>query len=188
MQQPPRQLPHLRPCLRSRNLIAIVDAARPTPSSLDGATGSPHTARMTSGEESKQRPQAPAYPPIKPRGDPDKHRQAMAEENELKHNQVLIERRQRNTQAAARMRERQKEREKSLLQRRDVLVSQMSRLEAELAAIRAQRQQSEESTFNEEYEELLHKLSAELEAANNAMHAIMDEVEKLVDIVKALDV
>ncbi|KAJ2784185.1 hypothetical protein GGI15_002331 [Coemansia interrupta] len=113
----------------------------------------------------------------------------MAEEMELQNSHVISERRRRNTQAAARMRERQKERERSLLQHRDELVSKMQRLEAELAVVRAQRHQHEvEDSVHDEYKALLHKLSGELEAANAAMSSIVDEVEKLVDIVKSIDV
>lgn len=83
------------------------------------------------------------YPPIRPRGDPDEHRQAMEEEHEIQHSQVLSERRRRNTQAAARMRERQRERERSLSQRRDELMERMTQLKSELSALRSQRRQEE---------------------------------------------
>ncbi|KAJ1837864.1 hypothetical protein LPJ73_007260, partial [Coemansia sp. RSA 2703] len=84
-----------------------------------------------------------SYARIQPRGDPDEHRQAMAEEMELQNSHLISERRRRNTQAAARMRERQKERERSLLQHRDELVAKMKKLEAELASARSQREQHE---------------------------------------------
>ncbi|KAJ2728616.1 hypothetical protein H4R23_003609, partial [Coemansia sp. Cherry 401B] len=128
------------------------------------------------------------YAPIQPRGDPNEHRQAMAEEKELEFSQIQSERRRRNTQAAARMRERQRERERNLIQRRDELMKRMKQLEAELSAIRTQRQEHEACSAemaNEDYEAVLDQLSSELEAANTAMHLIIDEVEKLVEIVKA---
>ncbi|KAJ2301375.1 hypothetical protein IWW55_003762, partial [Coemansia sp. RSA 2706] len=125
------------------------------------------------------------YAPIQPRGDPNEHRQAMAEEKELEFSQIQSERRRRNTQAAARMRERQRERERNLIQRRDELMKRMKQLEAELSAIRTQRQEHEAEMANEDYEAVLDQLSSELEAANTAMHLIIDEVEKLVEIVKA---
>ncbi|KAJ2663026.1 hypothetical protein IWW48_001544 [Coemansia sp. RSA 1200] len=129
-----------------------------------------------------------SYAPIQPRGNPDVHRQALAEENEIQHNKVMSERRRRNTQAAARMRERQRERERRLMQRRDDLMARMNQLEGELAAIRTQRREAEVSTADDNYEMILSQLSSELEAANTAMHQIIDEVEKLVDIVKSIDV
>ncbi|KAJ2857008.1 hypothetical protein J3B02_001281 [Coemansia erecta] len=131
----------------------------------------------------------PGYAPIQPRGDPDEHRQAMAEEKDIQNSHIVSERRRRNTQAAARMRERQKEREKCLIEQRDQLLSQMKKLEEELVAIRAQRQQSKvEDTVHEKYEALVQKLSAELETANIAMNSIVEEVKKLVEIVKLIDV
>ncbi|KAJ1666584.1 hypothetical protein IW140_005073 [Coemansia sp. RSA 1813] len=129
-----------------------------------------------------------SYAPIQPRGNPDVHRQALAEENEMQQSRVLSERRRRNTQAAARMRERQRERERNLMQRRDELMARMNQLEGELAAIRTQRREAEADAVNEDYDMVLSQLSSELEAANTAMHQIIDEVEKLVDIVKSIDV
>ncbi|KAJ1989870.1 hypothetical protein EDC05_004401 [Coemansia umbellata] len=129
-----------------------------------------------------------SYTPIQPRGNPDEHRQAMVEEKEIYQNQVLSERRRRNTQAAARMRERQRERERGLMQRRDNLMARMTQLETELSAIQTQRQQAEADTSSENYEIILDQLSSELEAANAAMHQIIDEVEKLVDIVKSIGI
>ncbi|KAJ2865919.1 hypothetical protein GGH94_001916 [Coemansia aciculifera] len=128
------------------------------------------------------------YAPIRPRGNPDQHRQALAEENEIHNSQVAQERRRRNTQAAARMRERQRDRERSLLTRRDDLETRMKQLENELSAIRTQRQQNEAKLASEDYDRILSQLSDELEAANQAMHLIIEEVEKLVDIVKSIDI
>ncbi|KAJ2796844.1 hypothetical protein H4R20_005398, partial [Coemansia guatemalensis] len=54
------------------------------------------------------------YTPIRPRGDPNEHRQAMAEEKKIEDSHIIDERRRRNTLAAARMRERQRERERGL--------------------------------------------------------------------------
>ncbi|KAJ1940468.1 hypothetical protein FBU59_003803 [Linderina macrospora] len=84
-----------------------------------------------------------SYPRILPRGNPDEHRQAMAEEQEEQESQLISERRRRNTLAAARMRERQRQRERELIQRRNDLMGKVHQLEAELAAIREQRVASE---------------------------------------------
>ncbi|KAJ2155901.1 hypothetical protein GGF46_005531 [Coemansia sp. RSA 552] len=115
-----------------------------------------------------------AYAPIRPRGDPNEHRQAMADEQEHENNQILLERRRRNTLAAARMRERQKEREQGLLIRRNDLMARMQQLEAELAATQA--------ATNDEYEATLDQLSRKLEEANDAMRLVISEVEALVEI------
>ncbi|KAJ2744066.1 hypothetical protein GGI20_003261 [Coemansia sp. BCRC 34301] len=127
-----------------------------------------------------------SYAPIRPRGNPDQHRQALAEENEAHNSQIAQERRRRNTQAAARMRERQRERERSLLTRRDDLQARMKELEDGLEAIRTQRQQDEATLASKDYDRILSQLSNELEAANQSMHSIIEEVEKLVDILRAL--
>ncbi|KAJ1797259.1 hypothetical protein LPJ59_003253 [Coemansia sp. RSA 2399] len=67
-------------------------------------------------------------------------------------------------------------------------MARMNQLEGELAAIRTQRREAEADTADEDYDMVLNQLSSELEAANTAMHQIIDEVEKLVDIVKSIDV
>ncbi|KAJ1859200.1 hypothetical protein GGH12_002916 [Coemansia sp. RSA 1822] len=159
-------------------------SGRPNPVSEGGANA---PQRQASRDLTSQRPAATAgqYAPIQPRGDPNEHRQAMVEEQELENNQILSERRRRNTQAAARMRDRQRERERSLILRRDELMTRMKQLEAELVTIRAQRQQQEAQVASKDYEAILDQLSTELEAANVAMHQIIDEVERLVDIVNS---
>ncbi|KAI8322780.1 hypothetical protein GQ54DRAFT_259340 [Martensiomyces pterosporus] len=134
-----------------------------------------------------QDPTTPVYTPIQPRGNPDEHRQAMAEEQEIQDSQAITERRRRNTQAAARMRERQRQRERELIERRDDLMNKVRQLESELSAIRAQRQESEVDA-SKEYDKILQQLSDELEIANNAMYDIIDEVEKLVNIVRSIDI
>ncbi|KAI7824977.1 hypothetical protein BX661DRAFT_185046 [Kickxella alabastrina] len=127
----------------------------------------------------------PAFAPIKPRGDPDEHRQAMTEEIAIQQNELISQRRKRNTQAAARMRERQKQREQNLIEHHNKLISEMKRLETELSSIKAQRQQPE---VDEDHDSMLQRLSDELEIANSAMVQIKDEVEKLVDIAKSIDI
>ncbi|ORX74931.1 hypothetical protein DL89DRAFT_264726 [Linderina pennispora] len=138
------------------------------------------------GDTSGSATKSISYPRILPRGNPDEHRQAMAEEQEVQESQLISERRRRNTQAAARMRERQRQRERELIQRRNDLMGRVHQLEAELAAIREQRVASEASVTNQ-YDSVLQDLSKELENANSAMCAIVDEVEKLVDIVRSVD-
>ncbi|KAI9474440.1 hypothetical protein LPJ78_002127 [Coemansia sp. RSA 989] len=127
------------------------------------------------------------YTPIRPRGDPNEHRQAMAEEKELEYNQMLTERRRRNTQAAARMRERQRMREQNLKQRRDELMTRMQQLEAELSAIRRQRQQQQAQMESEDCSAIIDKLSAELEGATQLMGKIIEEIGNLVEILKSME-
>ncbi|KAJ2708403.1 hypothetical protein H4R19_004761 [Coemansia spiralis] len=107
-----------------------------------------HDASQTG--ESSSRPsrsghpaQAPVYAAIRPRGDPDEHRQAMAEEMEQEHNQALSVRRRKNASSAARMRERQREKEQTLIRRQRELAARERQLTAELATLRAQREQYE---------------------------------------------
>ncbi|KAJ2083029.1 hypothetical protein H4R24_001145 [Coemansia sp. RSA 988] len=128
----------------------------------------------------------PHYTPIRPRGDPNEHRQVMAEERKIEDSQIIDRRRRKNTLAAARMRERQRERERSLVQRRDELTERMSQLEAELCALRTQRYKQEAITNYEDYEELFNQLSTKLETASSAMSLILDEIEKLIQIVKTV--
>ncbi|PIA18016.1 hypothetical protein COEREDRAFT_79965 [Coemansia reversa NRRL 1564] len=130
----------------------------------------------------------PQYMPIQPRGDPNKHRQAMAEEKKIEDTHIIDERRRRNTLAAARMRERQRKRERGLVQRRNELTERMNQLEAELVALRTQRYKQEAITSNEDYEELFEQLSSKLETATATMNLIIVEIEKLVEIVKSINI
>ncbi|KAJ2773895.1 hypothetical protein IWQ57_001074, partial [Coemansia nantahalensis] len=111
----------------------------------DGNPPDPHETSEPSRRPSRSGQPAPAplYAPIRPRGNPDEHRQALAEEKELVQSQALSRRRRKNASAAARMRERQREKERALIQRKNELVAQERQLQAEVDVLRAQRQQHE---------------------------------------------
>ncbi|KAJ2779376.1 hypothetical protein H4R18_004044 [Coemansia javaensis] len=147
----------------------------------------PDADRVTGGPHQGQGPgSAQHYVPIQPRGNPDEHRQAMAEEKELADSQIQSIRRYKNARAAARMRERQRDKERSLIQRKNELVAREQQLKAELAALRNKRAQDEAMSLGADCESLVRQLSDELEDTIAATQRVADEIQDLLRIVQSL--